>query len=128
MNALEKIHDLLAELTAGEKAQLLQWLARDLGGAAVGIEATPGIVGGVPRIMRTRIPVWTLVQARQLGLSEAAILHAYPTLRAEDLANTWAYYQLHRPEIDQQIAENEVDGDRNSNLINLSILESLLAR
>ena len=29
MNALEKTHDLLAELTAGEKAQLLQWLARD---------------------------------------------------------------------------------------------------
>jgi uncharacterized protein (DUF433 family) len=109
MNALEQTHALLAELTAGEKAQLLQWLARDLGGAAVGIEITPHIVGGVPRIVRTRIPVWTLVQARRLGFAEADILRAYPTLRAEDLANAWAYYHAHRPEIEHQIAENETD-------------------
>jgi uncharacterized protein (DUF433 family) len=31
----------------------------------------------------------------------------YPTLRAEDLVNAWAYYRLHREEIEQQIIENE---------------------
>ncbi len=31
----------------------------------------------------------------------------YPALRAEDLANAWAYYRAHRDEIEQQILENE---------------------
>jgi uncharacterized protein (DUF433 family) len=57
--------------------------------------------------VRTRIPVWVLVQARQLGASEADLLRDYPTLRAEDLANAWAYARAHREEIKQQIAENE---------------------
>jgi uncharacterized protein (DUF433 family) len=51
--------------------------------------------------------VWILVQARRLGTSEADLLHAYPTLRAEDLANAWAYYRSHREEIEQQIQINE---------------------
>ena len=77
--------------------------------AEQGIEADPEICGGEPRIVRTRIPVWVLVQARKLGTSEAEILKAYPTLRAEDLANAWAYYRGHRKEIEQQIRENEAD-------------------
>lgn len=58
--------------------------------------------GGEPCIVRTRIPVWVLVlvQARRLGTSEADLLRAYPTLRAEDLANAWAYERSHRKEID----------------------------
>jgi uncharacterized protein (DUF433 family) len=40
-------------------------------------------------------------------VSEADLLHAYPTLRAEDLANAWRYYAGHPVEIDQQIAEHE---------------------
>ena len=63
--------------------------------------------GGEPCIVRTRIPVWVLVQARRLGVSEADLLRAYPTLRAEDLANAWAYFRAHRDEIEQQIRENE---------------------
>jgi uncharacterized protein (DUF433 family) len=51
--------------------------------------------------------VWILVQARTLGTSEADLLRAYPTLRAEDLANAWAYHRTHREEIEQQIRENE---------------------
>jgi uncharacterized protein (DUF433 family) len=57
--------------------------------------------------VRTRIPVWVLVQARQLGTSEADLLHAYPTLRAEDLTNAWAYYRAHKADIDRDIQENE---------------------
>jgi uncharacterized protein (DUF433 family) len=48
-----------------------------------------------------------LEQARRLGTSEADLLRAYPSLRAEDLANAWAYVRSHRAEIDQQIHENE---------------------
>ena len=61
----------------------------------------------MPRSSYQRIPVWLLVQARRLGTSEAELLRAYPTLRAEDLANAWAYYRAHRDEIGQQIQENE---------------------
>jgi uncharacterized protein (DUF433 family) len=75
--------------------------------AEQGIEADPEICGGEPCIVRTRIPVWVLIQARKLGTSEAEILRAYPTLRAEDLTNAWAYYRGHRDEIEQQIEENE---------------------
>ncbi|MDP2967646.1 MAG: DUF433 domain-containing protein [Deltaproteobacteria bacterium] len=94
-------------MTRGEKAQLLQRLARDLGDAFPGIDSIPGVCGGDPCIVRTRIPVWVLVQARRLGTSEADLLRSYPSLRAEDLANAWAYYRAHRDEIDQQIEENE---------------------
>ena len=50
-----------------------------------------------------------LEQARRLGVSEADLLNSYPTLRAEDLANAWAYVRSHREEINRQIAENEAD-------------------
>jgi uncharacterized protein (DUF433 family) len=40
-------------------------------------------------------------------MSEADILRSYPVLRAEDLANAWAFYRSHRDEIDGQIRDNE---------------------
>ena len=109
MDALRQVEQLLAEMTQAEKAQVLQWVASDLGGVFPGVESTPDVCGGESRIVRTRIPVWILVQARLLGVSEAELLRSYPTLRAENLANAWAYYRLHHDEIDHQIAENEGD-------------------
>lgn len=107
MTTLERIRELIPDITAAEKAELLQWIVRDIGGAFPGIESRPGVLGGDPCIVRTRIPVWLLAQARILGSSEADILRAYPTLRAEDLTNAWAYYRANRDEIEQQIKENE---------------------
>lgn len=107
MSKLEELERLLSELTKAEKAQLLQWVAKDLGEVLPGIESTPGVSGGEPCIVRTRIPIWVLEQARRLGASEADILRSYPSLRAEDLANAWAYVRARRDEIDRQIAENE---------------------
>ncbi len=107
MSTLEKVEQLLTEMTRAEKAQLLQWVVQDLGDAFPGIESRPGVCGGEPCIVRTRIPVWLLVQARRLGTNEADLLRAYPTLRAEDLANAWAYYRAHPEEIERQIRENE---------------------
>jgi uncharacterized protein (DUF433 family) len=106
-STLEKTEELLSKLTRAEKAQVLQWVARDLGDAFPGIESMPGVCGGEPCIIRTRIPVWLLVQARLLGTSEADLLRAYPTLHAQDLANAWAYYRIHKEQIDRQILENE---------------------
>jgi len=109
MSVIRDPEKLLAEMTRAEKAQLLQWLVRDLGDAFPGVESRPGVAGGDPCIVRTRIPVWLLEQARRLGTSEAELLNAYPTLRAEDLANAWAYVRSHREEIERQIADNESD-------------------
>ncbi len=104
---MQTVEQLLSSMTRAEKAQLLQWIVRDLGNAFPGIESTPQICGGEPRIVRTRIPIWVLVQFRKLGASEADLLQSYPTLRAEDLTNAWAYYRSHRREIEQQILDNE---------------------
>jgi uncharacterized protein (DUF433 family) len=107
MYVLREIEKLLPTLTRAEKAQVLQWVARDLGEAFPGIESTPGVCGGDPCIVRTRIPIWGLVQARRLGTSEADLLRSYPILQAEDLVQAWAYALAHREEIEQQILANE---------------------
>ena len=106
-NALEEAEALLAKLSRAEKAQVLQWTARDPGDAFPGVESRPGVCGGEPCIVRTRIPVWVLEQARRLGTSEAELLRRYPTLRAEDLANAWAFVRSHRDDITRQIEANE---------------------
>lgn len=107
MSTIQEAEKLLSGMTRGEKAQLLQWVARDIGQAYPGIDSIPGVCGGESCIVRTRIPVWVLVQARELGTNEADLLRCYPTLRAEDLANAWAYFRSHRQEIERQIRENE---------------------
>jgi uncharacterized protein (DUF433 family) len=107
MNHTQELEKRLKGLSRADKAQLLQWVVRDLGDAFPGIESNPKVCGGEPCIVRTRIPVWLLAQARRLGTSEADLLRAYPTLRAEDLANAWAYERAHRKEIDRQIRANE---------------------
>jgi uncharacterized protein (DUF433 family) len=106
-DALLEVEKLLARLSRAEKAQLLQWVVSDLGEAFPGIESTPGVCGGEAYIVRTRIPVWILEQGRRLGASEADLLHAYPTLAAEDLTHAWAYVRSHKDEIARQIVENE---------------------
>ena len=107
MSKAQEVKEILSTLTRAEKAELLQWVVQDLGDAFPGIESTPDVCGGEPRIVRTRIPVWLLEQARRLGTSDADLLRSYPTLRAEDLVNAWAYVQSHKDEIEKHINENE---------------------
>lgn len=105
---LNTIQKLLLNLTQSEKAQVLQWVAQDLGNAFPNIEKTPNINGGEATIVRTRIPIWGLVEAKKEGSTEADILRAFPSLRVEDLASAWAYYRMNASEIDEQIqAQNE---------------------
>lgn len=94
-------------LTPAEKAQILQRLVFDLAGTWPGIEKMAGVAGGAACIVRTRIPVWTLEGYRRLGWSEARILHNFPTLRAADLAQAWAYVATHPDEIEQELFENQ---------------------
>lgn len=104
---LDSIEKALSDLSPGEKARLLQKVARELAGAMPGVDIDADVCGGEACIARTRIPVWLLVQAGRLGASEATLLQAYPTLRAEDLVNAWAYAQLHPTEIEQLIDAHE---------------------
>lgn len=105
--ALQEATELIARMTPAEKAQLLQWVVRDLGDAFPGIESRPGICGGEPCIIRTRIPVWILEQARRQGVGESDLLRSYPSITAGDLANAWAFVRRYSAEIDLQIRENE---------------------
>jgi uncharacterized protein (DUF433 family) len=107
MTVLEKAGALLPEMTDQEKAQLLQWVASELSGIYPGIEKTPGVCGGDACITRTRIPVWSLVNSKKMGLTDAQLLEAYPTLTEDDLRNAWNYYRGNRAEIEAQIFENE---------------------
>jgi uncharacterized protein (DUF433 family) len=109
MNRLENAEKLIAGMNAAEKGQLLLRILKDLGNVPSGIDVRPNVCGGEPCIIRTRIPVWLIVRARQLGTSDADILASYPTLRAEDVANAHAYYSCHEHEIEDQIIANEAD-------------------
>jgi len=107
MTVLQQAGTLLSKMSASEKAELLQWVISDLTNVFPGIEKTPGVVGGDACIAGTRIPVWSLVNSRNLGLTHERLLDAYPTLRQQDLNNAWAYYQANKDEVEAQILDNE---------------------
>jgi uncharacterized protein (DUF433 family) len=73
----------------------------------IGINKTPGVVGGDACIRNMRIPVWSLVEYRNMGANESRILAAYPQLTETDLANAWAYAAAFPDEIAEAIAANE---------------------
>ncbi len=104
---LAEVEFQLHALKPAEKARVLQTLLFDLTGAWPGIEQLPGVAGGSACIVRTRIPVWTLEAFRRLGWSESRLLENFPTLRAADLAQAWAYVAAHQEEIEREIRENE---------------------
>ena len=107
VEAIHEVQRLLPSLSRGEKAQVLKWVVQDLGDDFPGIDSSPSVCGGDPCIVRTRIPVWLLERYRRLGVSERDLLDSYPSLRAEDLANAWAYARIHAAAIDGQIQANE---------------------
>ena len=107
MSTVEEAEKLLSRMTPGEKAQLLKRVAQESQGAYPGIDTLNGVCGGEPVIVRSRIPVWVLEQARRLGATEADLLRLYPGLHAEDLVSAWAYVRAHADEIDGQIRDHE---------------------
>ena len=107
MSSLTEFEEVLGKLSSAEKAQVLRWLVQDLGDAFPGIESSPDVCDGEACVVRTRIPVWLLENARRRGVSEQVLLAAYPSLRAEDLVNSWNYARSHAAEIDRQISDNE---------------------
>ena len=104
--SFNQLESFVAQLSLTKKAQLLNTISKDLGETYPGIEKTPNVCGGSACIIRTRIPVWTLVSFKKMGSDDATLLTAYPTLRQQDLNNAWAYYEANQKEIDTDIKEN----------------------
>lgn len=73
------------------------------------IQKTEGVCGGSARIRNTRIPVWTIVSFKKLGMSDSELLKSYPDLSQLDLAEACAYYERNQTEIETDIQENESD-------------------
>jgi uncharacterized protein (DUF433 family) len=71
------------------------------------ISKKPDRCGGDACVRDTRIPVWTLVNYRRLGASDAAILQTYLQLTPADLETAWEYAAANTEEIDRTIRENE---------------------
>jgi uncharacterized protein (DUF433 family) len=72
------------------------------------VQNTPGICGGDACIRDTRIPVWSVIHARQLGASAGELLNYFVTpLTSADVQAALDYYEAHREEIDTEIRLNE---------------------
>lgn len=104
--SFNKFEAMISALSHTKKAQLLYFISKELNQSFPGIEKTPNVCGGSACIIRTRIPIWTLVSFKKLGMSDASLLNSYPTLRQQDLYNAWAYYKANKTEIDNDIREN----------------------
>jgi len=104
---LTDLQQQLLALNPAEKAEAIQLLTQNLSNNSQGITKTPGVCGGDARIAKTRIPVWSLINYRRLGASDATILEAFPHLSAVDLVNAWAYADAHQSEIELAIKEND---------------------
>jgi uncharacterized protein (DUF433 family) len=72
-----------------------------------GISSRKGVCGGAACIAGTRIPVWILARARELGATNRRLLRMYPDLTAKDLKNAWRYAHDHTDEIAKQVHANE---------------------
>ena len=103
----DDVREAVLHLAKPDQARLLALVAMEITDSYPGIDFQEGVCGGVARIVRTRIPVWTLETARRQGLTDASILAAFPSLTAEDLANAWAYARAHRETMEREIAANE---------------------
>jgi uncharacterized protein (DUF433 family) len=103
---LKELEPQLLALSDEEKAKVVQLLTQRNVPPDRGIEKTPQVCGGSACIADTRITVWGLVEAKQIGYSEADLLISYPSLSATDLVNAWAYAAAFPEEIELEIQEN----------------------
>ncbi len=104
---LEELKTQLLALTPPEKVEAMQILTHTLSNGSLGITKTPGVAGGDACIAKTRIPVWGLVSHRNLEMSDAQILKAFPHLTAADLVNAWIYADSYPEEIAAAIQKND---------------------
>jgi uncharacterized protein (DUF433 family) len=96
ITTFDDICDAAIHLPKGDQMRLLSLVALEVVGAHPGIDFQEHVCGGAARFIRTRIPVWLLEAMRRDGRKDAGLHADYPTLTAEDLANSWTYARNHR--------------------------------
>jgi uncharacterized protein (DUF433 family) len=96
ITTFDDICDAAIHLPKGDQMRLLSLVALEVADAHPGIDFQEHVCGGAARFIRTRIPVWLLEAMRRDGRKDAGLLADYPTLTAEDLANSWTYARSHR--------------------------------
>jgi uncharacterized protein (DUF433 family) len=104
----QEIENQLINLSLSDKAEMVQSLTKTLNRSGKGITKTPGVCGGAACMAGTRIAVWLLVEAQQLGISEAQLLQDYPHITAADLVNAWSYADAYPEEIAAAILVNKI--------------------
>jgi uncharacterized protein (DUF433 family) len=73
------------------------------------IVQTPGICGGRPRILDSRIAVRTIAELYRQGEAVGEILETYPHLDPMAVDDAIGYYLDHRAEIEAEIAANSLE-------------------
>lgn len=73
-----------------------------------GVEQTPGVCGGKPRIAGTRIRVQDIViWHERLGRSADELVSSHPQLSLTGVYGALSYYHAHREQIDEQMKQTE---------------------
>jgi uncharacterized protein (DUF433 family) len=81
-------------------------LAKPADGATTSIDViakVPGMCGGDPIIVGTRIRVADIVTMRRNGYTTGAIIRAHPGLHKKWIQAAMQYYRSHQSEIDEYI-------------------------
>ena len=103
---IQEIELQLLSLSLPDQAAIVQSLTKTLTMKGKGITKTAGVCGGSACIAGTRIAVWLLAEAQQIGITEAQLLQDYPHITAADLVNAWAYAIAYPQEIAREILAN----------------------
>jgi uncharacterized protein (DUF433 family) len=119
---IQEIEHQFLNISLADRAAIVQRLTKTLSKKGKGITKTAGVCGGEACIAGTRIAVWLLVEAQQLGITEAQLLQDYPHITAADLVNAWTYAEAYPEEIAAVIlANNDSDRPRMATRINEAI-------
>ncbi len=78
------------------------------------VERVEGRAGERAVIKGTRIPVWTIVECYQSGLTPEEILAHYPQLTLSRVFDALGYYDDNRQEIEKDLAANRPPENRES--------------
>jgi uncharacterized protein (DUF433 family) len=69
------------------------------------------ILGGVPIVRGTRVPVRAIAFLWRATGDRARIQHAYPSLTASEVDEAILYYEAHQSEIDDDLFDEQGEGD-----------------
>ncbi len=102
---LKDLESHLLALTPVEKERVIQLLTHSLTIDRVDVAKPIEVGAGEARIGNTQIAVWELVNAKELGCSDADLIQIYPQLTLLDLITAWEYAEANADEISRTLQE-----------------------